>query len=76
VLNLVLGYTSEFKALLYDAKNGIDLKEISIFIQNSFLNYQLYFDQNAPIEMKHTKFESNLDADKIANFFWDMIRIS
>ncbi len=69
----VLGYTSEFKALLCDTQNGIDLKEISIFIQNSFLNYQYYFDQNAPIELKFVKFETNLDPNKIANLFLDKI---
>lgn len=69
----VLGYTSEFKAVLCDTKNGIDLKEISKFIQNSFLNYQYYFDQNAPIELKFVKFETNLDPNKIANLFLDII---
>ena len=69
----VLGYTSEFKALLCETQNGIDLKEISRFIQNSFLNYQLYFDQNAPPELNRTKFETNLDPDKIAGLFLDII---
>lgn len=69
----VLGYTSEFKALLIDYKNGIDLSQMTLFIQNSYMNYQFYFDQNAPIELKNVKFETTLDANKIAQNFVDYI---
>ena len=69
----VLGYTSEFKAVLYGTENGIDLNEITLFVQNSFMNYQFYFDQNAPHELKNVKFETTLDANKIAQEFVDCI---
>lgn len=69
----VLGYTSEFKAVLSDTLNGIDLKEISRFIQNAFLNYQVYFEQNAPIEIKHTRLDTNVPLNDLAQLFEDCI---
>ena len=69
----VLGYTSEFKAVLSDLKNGLDLKELSRFIQNAFLNYQFYFEQNAPIEIKHIRLDSNVDYNGLVQIFEDYI---
>lgn len=69
----VLGYTSEFKALLGNSKNGIVLKEISKFVRNAFLNYQYYFEQNTPIEIKHTRLDSNVNDKKIAQLFQNLI---
>ena len=69
----VLGYTSEFKAVLSNIENGLDLKEISRFIQNAFLNYQVYFEQNAPNEIRHTRLDTNVPVNDLAQKFEDLI---
>lgn len=67
----VIGYLSEFTAFLEDSE--LNLKDISRFIQNSFLNYQLHFEKNAPDEIKHIRLDSEIEEESVAQTFLDLL---
>lgn len=47
----VVGYVFGFRGIALIEDKEQDLKDLSLFISSAFLNFQLYFEQNAPKEL-------------------------
>ncbi len=69
----VLGYVFEFAGAVIPNEQETDLNDVIRFVQNSALNFQNRFLENAPIEIRHTQLTSEIDEKGLAKSLLELI---
>ena len=68
-----LGYLFDFRGVALPADKETDLKDLKLFIQNALLNFQAYFQDNAPKEISSLQLLSKPNEEEYARNFMSII---
>jgi hypothetical protein len=63
----VIGYVFGFRGIALIENREKDLKDLLLFISSALLNYQLYFEQNAPKELSSFQLMNRPNENEYAN---------
>jgi len=68
-----LGYIFDFRGIALPEEKKTDLKDLTLFIQNALLNFQAYFQNNAPQEISLFQLIARPNEIEYANNFMEML---
>ncbi|TWO31538.1 hypothetical protein E1J38_013530 [Seonamhaeicola sediminis] len=69
----VFGCVYEFIAGVVPQYNEIDIEGIKEYVGDAFLNFQTYFEQNVPKEIKHIRFDTDVDKEELSVRLLDLV---
>jgi hypothetical protein len=71
--NDFLKYHSDFRGIAFPENKKTDLKDILLFVQNGLLNFQAYFQNNAPNEISEFQLINRPNEIEYANNFMKLL---